>query len=120
MKEGARRRKDTLRRLLGACKCSDEVYIIIDRLDRIAPLEDEDDSDEDDVSSTLEAVLDTVSAASCTVKVLITIHADRWSRVKNDEDMEKRWKIWRRQFPNLERCSMSCKIGWRQSEAKIP
>lgn len=91
--DGAQRRQETLRRLLGECKCSDEVYIIIDRLDRIAPLEEEDDDDEEDeegVSSALEAVLDTVSAASCTVKLLITVHADRWSRVKNDEDMERR------------------------------
>ena len=110
-------RKDTLKRLLEACNCFDQVYIIIDRLDRITAPDDDDDPYEDSVGKVLEAILETVCAASCKVRLMITIHADRWHGVDNDADMDSRWKIWKGQLP-LERYSMFCKIGWKQLEAR--
>ena len=106
----------TLKRLLEACNCFDQVYIVIDRLDRItAPDDDDDDPNEDSVGKALEAVLETVCAASCRVRLITTIHGN-WPGVQNDADMDRRWKIWKGQLP-LEHYSMFCKIGWKQSEA---
>ena len=118
MEDGVPERKKTLKRLLEACKCFDQVYIIIDRLDRItAPNDDDDNSYEDSVGKVLEAILETVCAASCKVRLIITIHADKWPGVQNDADMVRRWKIWKGQLP-LEHYSMFCKIGWKQLEAR--
>ena len=117
VKDVTRQRKDTLQRLLGACKCFDQVYIIIDRLDRIAPSDADDELDEDTVSGFLAAILDTVSAAPYNVKLMITIDAAGWPKVKNDADMERRWKIWKTQM-ELKHYSMFCKIGWTQPEAQ--
>ena len=117
VKDVTRQRKDTLKRLLGACKCFDQVYIIIDRLDCIAPSDADDEPDEDTVSGNLAAILDTVSAATYNVKLMITIDAVEWSAVKNDADMERRWKIWKTQI-ELKQFSMFCKIGWTQPEVQ--
>ena len=117
VKDLTRQRKDTLQRLLSACKCFDQLYIIIDRLDCIAPPNTDDESDEDAVSGNLAALLDTVCLAACNVKLMITIDADQWSEVRNDADMEKRWRIWQTQI-KLKHYSMYCKIGWTQPEAQ--
>lgn len=117
VKDLTRQRKDTLQRLLGACKCFDQVYIIIDRLDCIAPPNTDDESDEDAVSGNLAALLDTVCLAVCNVKLMITIDADQWSEVRNDADMERRWGIWQTQI-ELKHYSMYYKIGWTQPEAQ--
>ena len=114
-KDGVPPRKSILKRLLEACNCFNQVYIIIDRLDRITAPDDDDDPDEDGVGKVLEAVLETICAASCKVRLITTIH--NWPRVKDDADMDRRWKIWKRQLP-LEHYSMLCKIGWQQSEAR--
>lgn len=117
IKDLTRQRKDILQRLLGACKCYDQIYIIIDRLDCIAPLSADDESDEDAVSGNLAALLDTVCVAACNVKLMITIDANQWSEVRTDADMERTWGIWKKQI-ELKDYSMYCKIGWTQPEAQ--
>ena len=119
MKDSVLRRESTLKRLFEACNCFDQMYIIIDRLDCItAPDDDDDDdSDEDSVGKVLEALLEIVCAATCKVRLIVTIHADKWPGVKNDADMDGRWKTWKRQL-SLEHYSMFCKIGWKQLEAQ--
>ena len=115
VKDMTRRKKDTLKRFLEACIHFDQVYIIIDRLDCFAPLDNDDESDKETVSGTLEAVLDSVGTASCNVKLMITIDAAQWPDVRTDAQMERRWKIWKRQL-ELKHHSMFCKIGWTQPE----
>ena len=119
VRDTTRQKKDTLKRFLEARVTFDPVYIVIDRLDCFAPLDDDNDDDEesnkDTVSDSLEAVLDTAGAASCNVKLMITIDAAQWPRVKTDAHMERKWKIWKRQL-ELKHHTMFCKIGWTQPE----
>ena len=108
---------ELLKDLLGVCKSSDELYILIDRIDGIRPSHDDDDSEscEDSVSLTLELILEIVGAASCTVRMVVVADASEWSKVRTDTDMEGRWKIWKRQI-GLNKFSMVCKVGWNQAE----
>ncbi len=115
VRDTTRQKKDTLKRFLEACIHFDQIYIIIDRLDCFAPLDDDDESNKETVSGILEAVLDSVGTASCNVKLMITIDAAQWSDVKTDAQMERRWKNWKRQL-GLKHHSMFCKIGWTQPE----
>ena len=117
MSGGIRKRTEILKDLLGACKSSDQLYIIIDRIDGIRPSDDDDDSEscEDSVSRNLELILEIVDAASCTVRMAIVADACEWSKVRTDTDMEGRWKVWKRQI-GLNKFSMVCKVGWNQGE----
>lgn len=117
VKDTTLQRKHKLKRFLEACIPFDPVYIIIDRLDCFAPLDDDDDdsSDRDTVSDSLEVVLDTLSTASCNVKLMITIDAAQWPNVRTDAHMERRWNIWKRQL-ELKHHTMFWKIGWTQPE----
>ena len=114
---GIRKRMEILKDLLGVCQPSDELYLIIDRIDGIRPPDDEDDSEycEDSVSHNLELILEIVDAAPCTVRMLVVADACGWSKVRTDTDMEGRWKIWKRQI-GLDKFSMVCKVGWNQAE----
>ena len=109
-----RKRMEILKDLLGACKPSDELYIIIDRIDGIRPSDDDDESC-DSVSRNLTLILEIVDAASCTVRMLVVADASGWSKVKTDTDMEGSWKNWKRQI-GLKNFSMACKVGWNQAE----
>ena len=110
-----RQKKRTLKRFLEACIHFDQVYIIIDRIDCFAPLDDDDESDKETVSGILEAVPDSVGTASCNVKLMITIDAAQWSDARIDAQMERRWKNRKRQH-GLKHHSLFCKSGWTQPE----
>lgn len=107
-------RMQIFRTLLSGWRESDDVCLIIDRLDRIAPGCDMG-SDEDDVSNLLEAILDIISAASCKIRLIVTIDASGWPQVRNDAEMEARWNIWRRRI-DLQRFTPLFKIDWQQPE----
>ena len=112
---GVRKRIEILKDLLGACKPSDELYIVLDRIDGIRASNDDDQSCEDSVSRNLELILEIANAASCTVRMVVVADASGWSKVSTDTDMEGRWKIWKRQI-GLQKFSMVCKVGWDQAE----
>ncbi|KAL8732267.1 MAG: hypothetical protein Q9166_002839 [cf. Caloplaca sp. 2 TL-2023] len=115
-----RQRTEMLQTLLQGWHGSDEVCIFIDRLDRIAPQDDDSDSDEDEdkVSDLLETILEVVSAASCKIRLIVTIDVSGWPQVRNDADLEERWKIWKRRI-NLQRYSPFYKVDWQQSEIQM-
>lgn len=110
-----RPRAETLQHLLRGWNGSDEVCIVIDRLDRIAPIDDNNSSDEDGVTDLLENILEAVSTASCKIRLVVTIDTSGWSGVRKDADLEERWNIWKRRI-NLQRYSPFYKIDWRQPE----
>ena len=114
MNVGIRERIEMLKDLLGVCKSSDKLYLIIDRIDGIrAP--DDDESCEDSVSRNLGLILEIIDTASCTVRMVVVADASGWSKVRTETDMEGRWKIWKRQI-GLSKFSMVCKVGWNQAE----
>lgn len=115
IKASSRHRSDTLQLLLEGCHRTDEVCIIIDRLDHIAPMSDDGDSDEDYVSDLLESILKIVSTASCKIRLVVTVDASKWPRVRKDSDFETKWKIWRRRN-TLEHFAPLFKIDWHQPE----
>ncbi|KAL8750952.1 MAG: hypothetical protein Q9199_006741 [Rusavskia elegans] len=115
IKDSSRHRSETMQLLLEGCHRTDEVCIIIDRLDHIAPISDDCDLDEDYVSDLLESVLKIVSTASCTIRLIVTIDASRWPQVRRDSDFETKWKIWKRRN-TLEKFSPLFKIDWQQPE----
>lgn len=112
-----RPRTETLQDLLRGWTGSDEVCIVIDRLDRIAPLDDDDDSNtgEDEVTDLLETILEVVSTASCKIRFVVTIDTSGWLMARKDADLEERWNIWKRRI-NLQRYSLFHKIDWHQPE----
>ncbi|KAI4256876.1 MAG: hypothetical protein L6R42_005972 [Xanthoria sp. 1 TBL-2021] len=114
IKDSSRHRSETMQLLLEGCHRTDEVCIIIDRLDHIAPISDDCDLDEDYVSDLLEH-LKIVSTASCTIRLIVTIDASRWPQVRRDSDFETKWKIWKRRN-TLEKFSPLFKIDWQQPE----
>lgn len=91
--------------------------IIVDRLDRIAPIPDDedDDEDEDDVSDVLESLLNIVSTAPCKIRLVVTIDASQWPRVRTDSEFESKWRIWKRTYA-LDNLYPLFKINWRQPE----
>ncbi|KAL8895481.1 MAG: hypothetical protein Q9207_008157 [Kuettlingeria erythrocarpa] len=118
IKDSNRHRSDTLQLLLEGCPRTDEVCIIIDRLDHMAPTSDDDtDSDEDYVSDLLRSILEVVSTASCKIRLVVTIDASNWPRVRKDSDFESKWKIWKRDN-NLGKFSALFKIDWQQPELR--
>ena len=88
----------------------------MDRLDRMAPIPDDesDESDEDEVD-VLESILNIVSTASCKIRLVVTIDASQWSRVRTDSEFESKWKIWQRNCA-LDTFSPLFKINWQQPE----
>ncbi|CAL8580447.1 hypothetical protein XPA_006171 [Xanthoria parietina] len=107
-----------MKRLLEGCHPTDEVCIIIDRLDKIAPVPDDSDSDDDDyVSDVLESVLKIVSTASCAIRLVVTVDGSQWPRVRNDSDFESKWKHWEREH-RLQDFSRLCKLNWQQPELR--
>lgn len=104
----------TLQNLLRGWHGSDEVCVIIDRLDHIAPDCDRG-SDEDDVSDLLETILEIVSTASCKIRLVVTVDASGWPQVRKDADMEARWNVWRRRI-DLQRFTPFFRIDWQQPE----
>lgn len=118
IKDSSRHRSDTLQLLLEGCHRTDEVCIIIDRLDHMAPISDDDtDSDEDYVSDLLRSILEVVSTASCKIRLIVTIDASKWPRVRKDSDFETKWKIWKRSN-KLGQFSALFKIDWQQPELR--
>lgn len=121
IKDSSRHRSETMQLLLEGCHPTDEVYIIIDRLDHIAPIPDDSDSDdgdsedEDHVSDVLETLLKVVSTASCKIRLVVTIDASKWPRVRRNSDFETKWKIWKRRN-TLKNFSPLFKIDWQQRE----
>ncbi|KAL8702462.1 MAG: hypothetical protein Q9201_004367 [Fulgogasparrea decipioides] len=115
IRHGNLQRIKTLQTLLEGWHGSDEVCVIIDRLDGIAPLDGDSDTDEDEVSGLLEAILEVVSAASCKIRLIVTVDASGWPQVRKDADLEGRWNIWKRRI-NLQRYSPLFKIDWQQPE----
>ncbi|KAL9629702.1 MAG: hypothetical protein Q9204_005127, partial [Flavoplaca sp. TL-2023a] len=117
IRNSSRRRSETMQFLLEKCPSTDEVCIIVDRLDRIAPVPDDesDESDEDDVSDVLESILNIVSTAPCKIRLVVTIDASQWSKVRTDSEFESKWKIWERNH-TLDNFSPLFKINWRQPE----
>ncbi len=116
IKDSNRPRSETLQLLLEGCPRADEVCIIIDRLDHMAPTSDDDtDSDEDYVSDLLRSILEVVSTASCKIKLIVTIDASKWPLVRKDSDFESKWKIWKRDN-KLGKFSALFKIDWQQPE----
>ena len=92
--------------------------MIIDRLDKIAPVPDDSESDDDDyVSDVLESVLRIVSTASCAIRLVVTVDGSKWPRVRNDADFESKWKLWDREH-RLQDFSRLCKLNWRQPELR--
>ncbi|KAI4104301.1 MAG: hypothetical protein LQ339_003920 [Xanthoria mediterranea] len=117
-KDSSRGRSDTMKRLLAGCHPTEEVCIIIDRLDKIAPVPDDSDSDDDDyVSDVLESVLKIVSTASCAIRLVVTVDGSQWPGVRNDSDFESKWKLWDRDH-RLQDFSRLCKLNWRQPELR--
>ena len=114
IKDSDCQRVETLKALLKGWQGSDEVCIIIDRLDRIAPLDGGKETDEE-VSDLLETILEVVSTASCKIRLVVTVDASGWPQVKKDADLEERWNVWKNRN-NLQPYTLSCKIDWRQSE----
>ncbi|KAL8874847.1 MAG: hypothetical protein Q9198_006716, partial [Flavoplaca austrocitrina] len=114
IRNSSRHKSETMQLLLEKCPSTDEVCIIVDRLDRIAPVPDEE-SDEDDVSDVLESILNIVSTASCKIRLVVTIDASQWPRVRTDSEFESKWKIWERNYA-LDNLYPLFKINWRQPE----
>lgn len=115
IRDSGRQRIETLQTLLRGWHGSDEVCIVIDRLDRIAPLDGDRDSDEDSVSDLLETILEVVSTASCKIRLVVTVDASGWPQVRKDADLEERWNIWKRRI-NLKQYSPAYKVNWQQPE----
>ncbi|KAL8709242.1 MAG: hypothetical protein Q9220_005985 [cf. Caloplaca sp. 1 TL-2023] len=104
-----------LQTLLKGWTHPDGICIIVDRLDRIAFPDDDDELSRDGVTDLLETILETVSAASCNVKLVVTVKSSAWPCVTKTADLEERWKIWSRRI-DLQRYSLSCKVHWNQPE----
>ncbi|KAL8854295.1 MAG: hypothetical protein Q9221_001009 [Calogaya cf. arnoldii] len=118
IKDSSRHRSETMQLLLEGCHRTDEVCIIIDRLDHIAPTPDDNDSvDKDYVSDVLESILKIVSTASCKISIIVTIDASKWPQVRTDSDFESKWKIWKRRN-TLKNFSPLFKIDWQQPEVQ--
>ncbi|KAL8719984.1 MAG: hypothetical protein Q9181_007983 [Wetmoreana brouardii] len=115
IKHSKLQRIKTLQTLLEGWHGSDEVCIIIDRLDGIAPLDGDRDSDEDEVSGLLETILEVVSTASCKIRLIVTVDSSGWPQVRKDADLEERWNIWKKRN-NLQRFSPLFKVDWQQPE----
>ena len=115
IRDNNRQRSETLASLLEGLHGLDEVGIIIDRLDRIAPPDGGGASDDDEVSDLLERILEIVSTASCKIKLIVTVDASGWPQVRKDADLEERWKIWKRRI-NLQKFSPYYKVDWQQPE----
>ena len=110
-----RQRSDTLASLLEGLHGLDEVCIIIDRLDRIAPPAGGEASDDDEVGDLLEKILEIVSTASCKIKLIVTVDASGWPQVRRDADFGGIWKIWKTRI-NLQNFSSYYKVDWQQPE----
>ena len=117
LRDSNHKRTKTLKTLLAGSHGSREICIIIDRLDRIAPLADDNDLDDDEVSDLIESILEIISTASCKVRLVITVDTCGWPKVRDDADLEARWKIWKRRI-KLEGYSLSYKIDWQQPELR--
>ncbi|KAL8878093.1 MAG: hypothetical protein Q9198_004028 [Flavoplaca austrocitrina] len=118
IRNSSRHRSETMQFLLEKCPSADEVCIIADRLDRIAPIPDDesDESDEDDVSDVLESILNIVSTASCKIRLVVTIDASQWPRVRTDSEFESKWKTWGEKLCFIITYNPFFKINWREPE----
>lgn len=117
IKDSDCQRIEMLKTLLKGWHGSDEVCIIIDRLDWIAPLDGDGDeeTDEDEVSDLLETILEVVSTASCKIRLVVTVDASGWPQVRKDADLKQRWNVWKTRN-GLQPYTLSCKIKWQQPE----
>ncbi|KAL8775344.1 MAG: hypothetical protein Q9209_000351 [Squamulea sp. 1 TL-2023] len=115
IRDSDRLRVETLKALLQGWQGSDEVCIIIDRLDRIAIPDYITDPDEDTVSDLLELILEVVSTASCKIRLVVTVDVSGWLQVRKDADLDWRWNIWNGRH-DLKRFSLFRKVDWGQPE----
>ncbi|KAL8949005.1 MAG: hypothetical protein Q9222_004845 [Ikaeria aurantiellina] len=108
-------RLETLQSLLKGWTRSDEICIIIDRLDCIALHDNGRNSSDDEISELLETVLNIVSAASCNIKLVVTVDTKGWPLMRENADLDRRWKIWKQRI-DLQRYSLLRKVCWHQPE----
>ena len=115
IRRSVRSKKEVLQDLLRGWTGSGEVCIVIDRLDRIAPPDDNSNTGGDEVTDLLETILEVVSTAFCKIRLVITIDTSGWINVRKDAHLEESWNIWKKRI-NLQRYSPFYKIDWQQRE----